>query len=202
MPGQRLERLAGRRRRRGASSPSRSSAPVSIGRGQRPSVARLLAAEPDRQQLGVGQLEEARRRQRIGHGPQPIEGGPRRGERDLLLEDDVEERPEARARGPTAAAGRSARRSRPGPHRDARAPRPRTPGWPSSAPSRRPSTRRAIRDRAAFAEAARRQRIERAALRAAQPGPGVLAERRPVVAALLEDDEPPPERAVRRPISW
>ena len=36
-----------------------------------------------------------------------------------------------------------------------------------------------------------------AALGAAQPGPRVLAERRPVVAALLEDHQPPPEG--RRP---
>ena len=63
--------------------------------GQRPSVARLLPAEPDRQQLGIGELEEARRRERIGRRPQAIERGSCRGERDLLLEDDVEERPEA-----------------------------------------------------------------------------------------------------------
>ena len=47
-------------------SASRSSAPDSIAVGERAAVARLLAAEPDGQQLGVGQREEARRRERVG----------------------------------------------------------------------------------------------------------------------------------------
>ena len=50
------------------------------------------------------------------------------------------------------------------------------------------------RSRARLAPAGRRDEVERPTLGAAQPGAGVLAERRPVVAALLEDDQPPPER--------
>ena len=37
--------------------------------GERAAVARLLAAETDRQQLGVAQFEEPRRRQRVGDRP-------------------------------------------------------------------------------------------------------------------------------------
>ena len=59
-----------------AASPSRSSAPR-LDRGrQRAAVARLLAAEADRQQLGVGQLEEARRASAGRPRPEPVEGRP------------------------------------------------------------------------------------------------------------------------------
>src|SRR5215210_6093135 len=46
-------------------------------------------------------------------------------------------------------------------------------------------------DRATLAKTPGRQRIERSGVDAAEPGPGVLAERRPVVAPLLEDDQTP-----------
>ena len=64
--------------------------------GERAAVARLLAAEPDGQQLGVGQGEEAGRRQRVGGDAEPVERGPSGGQRDLLLEDDVEQGRETR----------------------------------------------------------------------------------------------------------
>ena len=157
-------------------------------------VARLLAAEADRQQLGVGQLEETGRRERIGGGAQPVEGGLRRRQRDLLLEDDVEQRRESPARDPTAAAGRSGRRSRRGRRRARRAHRRRqsasvaTSAGAGVGRSARPAS---AGDRATLAEPAGGQRIEGAAFGAAQPGPGVLAERGPVIAALLEDDQAP-----------
>ena len=59
--------------------------------GECAAVARLLAAEPDGQQLGVGQGEEAGRRQRVGGDAEPVERRPRGRQRDLLLEDDVEQ---------------------------------------------------------------------------------------------------------------
>ncbi len=64
--------------------------------GERAAVARLLAAEPDGQQLGVGQGEEAGRCQRVGGHAKPVECRTRGGQRDLLLEDDVEQGREAR----------------------------------------------------------------------------------------------------------
>ena len=63
--------------------------------GQRPAVAGLLPAEADREQLGVGEREEARRASSgSAAAVEPVERRLRRRERDLLLEDDVEERPE------------------------------------------------------------------------------------------------------------
>ena len=84
-------RVDGRRRR--ARAGRRASSEPSIDRRrQLPAVARLLAAEPDRQELGVVQLAGTRSgRQRVGRGAQPVERRLRRGERDLLLEDQVDE---------------------------------------------------------------------------------------------------------------
>ena len=67
---------------------------------QRPPVTGLLAAEPDRQERGVVEPEEARRRERVRRGGEPIEGGLGRGQRDLLLEDDVDDGREARCARP------------------------------------------------------------------------------------------------------
>src|SRR4029077_21136828 len=69
---------------------------VEDGGGQSSPVARLLAAEPDREELVVAQDEECARGERIRGEEQPIEGGLRRRERDLLLEDDVDEGREPR----------------------------------------------------------------------------------------------------------
>src|SRR6478752_2623248 len=63
----------------------------------------------------------------------------------------------------------------------------RVSGWSAIAPARLPG------DRATLAKTPGRQRIERPTLCTAQPGSCVLAERRPVVAALLEDDQAPAE---------
>jgi hypothetical protein len=68
---------------------------VEDGRGQRSRVARLLAAEPDREQLAIGEAKKRLGRQRVGRGLEAVEGGARRSERDLLLEDDVYQGPEA-----------------------------------------------------------------------------------------------------------
>ena len=101
--------------------------------GERPTVARLLPAEPDGQELGIGQLEEARRGKRPDDGHEPVERGLRRRQRDLLLEDDVQERRKARAHGPRAAAGPWRRRCPPGPDRARPARGRRRPARPWSA---------------------------------------------------------------------
>ena len=64
-------------------------------RGERPPVAGLLATEPDRQQLRIVEGEERLGRERVRRREQPIVRSPGRRERDLLLEDDVNERAEA-----------------------------------------------------------------------------------------------------------
>ena len=62
--------------------------------GQVANVARLLAAEADREQAGVVQFEKPFRGERLDGAAKRIEGGPSRGERDLLLEHDVDQRRE------------------------------------------------------------------------------------------------------------
>src|SRR4029453_17529214 len=60
--------------------------------GKRATIPGLLPAETDRQELGVGELEEPRRGRRVRPGQQPVERRARRGQGDLLLEDDVQQR--------------------------------------------------------------------------------------------------------------
>ena len=103
-PRQRHERSArlprGRRRRRAA---SRSSDPSSIApaRGGRsaPSAAEAVSAE-----LLVGRAQDSLCRQAAQPPDQPVVGRPRRGERDLLLEDQEDE---GREPGSRAEAGRT-----------------------------------------------------------------------------------------------
>lgn len=92
-PGDRLEREPCRVVVEGSDDVEVERA-IDEGGRKRPRVARLLAAEPDGQELGVGQLEEARGCGRVGGCLQPVVGSAGRGERDLLLEDDVDEGPE------------------------------------------------------------------------------------------------------------
>jgi len=68
---------------------------VDEGARQRAAVPRLLAAEADREELGIGEPEETIRGQRIGGGLEAPERGQRRGERHLLLEHDVDQGAEA-----------------------------------------------------------------------------------------------------------
>jgi hypothetical protein len=63
---------------------------------ERTPVPCLLPGEADREQLCVVQREEAGGRQGIDDGPKPVERRQRRGQRDLLFEDQVHERWKAR----------------------------------------------------------------------------------------------------------
>ena len=60
----------------------------------------LLAAEADAQELIVSELQKTARCERTNGNVQAVEGGFRRGERNLLFEDDVNERTEARLANP------------------------------------------------------------------------------------------------------
>ncbi len=60
--------------------------------GKQARVQSFLAAEADAQQLGVGELQEAGWRERVNGRLEPIEGRFRRGQRYLLLKNDVDER--------------------------------------------------------------------------------------------------------------
>ena len=62
------------------------------GSRQRSAIPRLLATEPDREELRVTQLEESRRGERIRSRVQPVEGRSCGRERDLLFEDDMQQR--------------------------------------------------------------------------------------------------------------
>jgi hypothetical protein len=59
-------------------------------------VGRLLAAEAGGAQRFVAEREEGARGERRGEPGEARKGRPRRGERDLLFEDDEDERREAR----------------------------------------------------------------------------------------------------------
>ena len=179
-----------------ALQPSRSSVPSSTAVGQRPAVARLLAAEPDREQLVVGKLEEAPGRQADRRCARRRSNAACADASDTccsrMMWSSVAK---AGFAVPQRRRVRTARRCRrdPGPARSssATAGLEAVPG--SSGAFGSPPTG----DRAVLAETGRPAADRRAALRAAQPRPRVLAERRPVVAALLEDDQAAAER--RRP---
>src|SRR6266850_658246 len=64
--------------------------------GEETGVESFLAAEADAKQLDVGQFQKAARRERVNGGVKTIESGFRGSERNLLLENDVDERGEAR----------------------------------------------------------------------------------------------------------
>jgi hypothetical protein len=70
--------------------------PVLEGGRERAHVAVLLAAEPVRAELLVRRVQHALRREPAEPRDEPVVGGARGGERDLLLEDQEDERREAR----------------------------------------------------------------------------------------------------------
>ncbi len=65
-------------------------------RGQIAAIDRLLPREADRAQVRIAQLEHARRRHLAQAFDQPSGDCPRRGGRDLLRDDDMHQRLEAR----------------------------------------------------------------------------------------------------------
>ncbi len=114
-----------------AARSSSTSDPVEDGGRERPRVAGLLAAEPDPAERLVVEAEDAVGRDALrARAGEPVERGPRRGERDLLLEDQQHEGREARLPRPEAAGCRALRRS------------PRAQGRRRRAPSRRDGSER------------------------------------------------------------